>query len=129
MLDQGNGHKWLYSPKGSAVLWVPKDRQDLVEPTTISWEGVGVPNTHFQAAFAYTGTASYSPYLAMTEALKFREWLGGEERILDYIHGLAINASKHMVRASGVSVPLWWRPQQTLQTCAFCVALKLSGSL
>lgn len=36
-----NGHKWLYSPKGSAVLWVRKDRQALINPTTISWEGQG----------------------------------------------------------------------------------------
>ena len=61
---KGNGHKWLYSPKGSAVLWVRGDRQNLIEPTVISWEGVGVPNTHYQMAFAYTGTASYSPCVA-----------------------------------------------------------------
>jgi selenocysteine lyase/cysteine desulfurase len=93
----GNGHKWLFSPKGSAVLWVRQDRQSLVEPTVISWEGQGQPNTHFQMAFAYTGTASNSPYLAMQAALDFREFAGGEDRILSYIHGLAVNASRQMV--------------------------------
>jgi len=88
----GNGHKWLYSPKGSAILWARKDRQHLVEPTTISWEGQG--STHYQAAFAYTGTASYSPYLAMADALEFREWLGGEAKILGYMHDLAVKGGK-----------------------------------
>ena len=86
----GNGHKWLYSPKGSAVVWVRKDRQALIEPTTISWEGQG--DTHYQLAFAYTGTSSYSPYLAMKDALEFREWLGGEDKIMGYMHDLAKTA-------------------------------------
>ena len=47
----GNGHKWLYSPKGSAVLYVKKDVQPLIEPTTISWEGSSVYPSHFQKAF------------------------------------------------------------------------------
>ena len=46
----GNGHKWLYSPKGSAVLYVKKDVQPLIEPTTISWEGSSIYPSHFQKA-------------------------------------------------------------------------------
>lgn len=42
----GNAHKWFYSPKGAAVLWVAPDKQSLIEPTVISWEGRGA--THFQ---------------------------------------------------------------------------------
>eukprot|EP00466_Bigelowiella_natans_P004748 jgi/Bigna1/74082/fgenesh1_pg.27_\ len=100
----GNGHKWLYSPKGSAVLWVRRDRQALIEPTTISWEGRGL--SHFQTAFSYTGTASYSPYLAMGAALDFREWLGGEKKVLGYMHSLAKAAGQHLATAFGTEVLL-----------------------
>ena len=46
----GNGHKWLYSPKGSAFLWVAPAHQHLVFPTTISQEGVGA--SRFQLDFS-----------------------------------------------------------------------------
>jgi len=82
----GNGHKWLYSPKGSAFLWVRSDRQALIDPTVISWEGQG--ETHFQMAFSYLGTTDYSAYLAMEAALQFRARLG-EDAIVQYIHTLA----------------------------------------
>ena len=90
----GNGHKWLFSPKGSAVLYVSPHNQVLVEPTAINWEGQGI--THFQAAFSYTGTTSYSAYLAMAEALAFREYLGGDKVIMEYMHTLAISVAGHV---------------------------------
>lgn len=91
----GNGHKWLYSPKGSAVLWVRKDRQSLIKPLTISWdEGQGADD--FQNMFSYQGTTSYSAYLAMAAALDFRASLGGSDRIQDYIHNLAVQAGAHL---------------------------------
>lgn len=34
----------------------------------------------------------------MDAALDFREWVGGEEKVMGYIHGLAVNASRRMVR-------------------------------
>lgn len=48
----GNGHKWLYSPKGSAFLYVRRALQSLVHPTVISF---GYP-TGFQPEFEWTGT-------------------------------------------------------------------------
>ena len=32
----GNCHKWLYSPKGAALLWVDKKHQSKIHPTVIS---------------------------------------------------------------------------------------------
>jgi len=83
-----NGHKWLYSPKGSAVLWARKDRQSLIVPTVISDEGQG--RTLFQLEFSYVGTKDYTPYLSMSSALDFRSSLG-DRAIMDYIHNLAVN--------------------------------------
>jgi selenocysteine lyase/cysteine desulfurase len=34
-----NGHKWFYTLKGSAFLWVKKELQPLISPTVISFEG------------------------------------------------------------------------------------------
>ena len=36
----GDGHKWLYSGKGSAVLWIAPEYQARVVPAVISSEGV-----------------------------------------------------------------------------------------
>ncbi|CAJ1354808.1 unnamed protein product, partial [Effrenium voratum] len=82
-----NGHKWLYSPKGSAILWVSPDKQHLVHPPVISDEGRG--STFFQLQFSYTGTKDYSAFLAVSAALDFRDRLGGEDRIMQYMHELA----------------------------------------
>jgi selenocysteine lyase/cysteine desulfurase len=84
-----NGHKWLFSPKGSAIVWARPASQDLVHPNIISYEGQG--KTPFQLEFSYTGTKDYSPFLAMADALDFRESvLGGEEAIMKYNHDLAV---------------------------------------
>jgi len=80
-----NGHKWLFSPKGSAFLWVRSDLQTLIHPPVIS-DNYG---RGFQAEFFWTGTRDYSAMLAMWSALDFRTSLG-DEKIMSYIHTLAV---------------------------------------
>eukprot|EP01119_Soliformovum_irregulare_P003875 TRINITY_DN14921_c0_g1_i1.p1 TRINITY_DN14921_c0_g1~~TRINITY_DN14921_c0_g1_i1.p1 ORF type:complete len:406 (+),score=104.66 TRINITY_DN14921_c0_g1_i1:191-1408(+) len=84
-----NGHKWLYSPKGSAVLWVREDRQHLVFPTTLSLDS----KLDFQARFNWEGTYDYSAYLSMVDAINFRKSFG-EERIFSYMHNLAMEGGR-----------------------------------
>jgi selenocysteine lyase/cysteine desulfurase len=97
----GNGHKWLYSPKGSAILWARKDSQSYLVPTTISeWPG------SFQDQFIYVGTTSYAPFLAMQAALDFRTSIGGEDAIFSYIHNLAIKAGQILASAWATDVLL-----------------------
>jgi len=91
----GNGHKWLYSPKGSAILWTSKKLQNMIYPTTISEEGIG--KTQYQLEFSWTGTYDYSAYLSMSEALKFRETFG-EHDIMKYIHQLAIDGGELLAK-------------------------------
>jgi selenocysteine lyase/cysteine desulfurase len=81
-----NGHKWMYTPKGSAFLWVRKDKQNLTWPTTISGEGSGA--TQYQLYFSYEGTADYTSYLCFPNALSFRTQFG-DQAIMDYMHKLA----------------------------------------
>ena len=97
----GNGHKWLYSPKGSAILWARKDSQSFLVPTSISeWPA------SFQDQFIYVGTTSYAPFLAMQAALDFRASIGGEDAIFSYIHSLAVSAGQVLAKAWGTDVLL-----------------------
>ncbi len=68
----------------------------------ISWEGQG--DSHYQMAFSYTGTRSYAQYLAMSDALAFRTWLGGDAVVMDYIHTLAVQAGAAMASVFGTDV-------------------------
>jgi isopenicillin-N epimerase len=52
-----NGHKWLYTVKGSAMLWVRKELQPRIFPTVISREGRG--KTQFQLDFSWEGTMDF----------------------------------------------------------------------
>ena len=82
-------------PQGiCAPVRVRKDRQSLGgNPTYIeNWEGKGT--SHFQVAFSYQGTADVAPYIAMSAALSFRQWVGGEERIANYTHNLCKEGGK-----------------------------------
>lgn len=97
----GNGHKWLYSPQGSAFLWVHKSRQNLIYPTVISLEGQG--QSFFQMAFSWLGTTDFSSYLAMADALDFRASLGDGD-IIDYMHSLAVQGGQLLARAWGTEL-------------------------
>jgi len=96
-----NGHKWLYTPKGSAFLWVRKTLQVFIYPAIIS--GLGEGNTDFQKQFSYIGTTDYSAYLCFSEALAFRK-VFGEKAIMDYIHNLAMEGGTFLARAWGTEI-------------------------
>lgn len=98
-----NAHKWLYAPKGSAVLWVKPSWQQVIIPTVISasWEGGVVQQpTRFLNRFQYTGTRDYTPFAATAAALSFRETVG-EERIMTYCSELAQWAQTYLAQRWG----------------------------
>eukprot|EP01084_Bolivina_argentea_P043673 80439_1 len=87
-----NGHKWLFSPRGSSILYINKTLQDLIYPTCMSNEGIG--NSQFQKYFNYQGTNDHTAWLSMAAAIQFREEIcNGDQRVIDYIHNLCVNAS------------------------------------
>jgi len=104
----GNGHKWLYSPKGSAVLWVAPWAQAKVVPTVISSAyQTGIVDEHSALLnhFQYTGTRDYTSFASMIDALAFREWVG-EDAIHEYNHELAVWGQEKLADVWGTDVLL-----------------------
>lgn len=102
----GNCHKWLFTPKGCAFLWVsPSFRSaQCPQPAVISSSG----KYDFVGRFAYTGTRDYTPFCALPAALSFIETeLGGMQLMRSYCKALLRNACDHLVREwrTGYLVP------------------------
>lgn len=69
----GNCHKWLCAPKGAGFLWAAPGAEAGLQPLAIS-HGI---DDGFTAAFDWTGTRDFSPFLAVPAALDFWRELGG----------------------------------------------------
>jgi selenocysteine lyase/cysteine desulfurase len=96
--------RWLYTPRGCAVFYVPFRNQHLIRtsiPTSHGYEypgsdsdpssmaGIGGKN-HFVHLFEFVATIDYSPYACVPTALEFRQKIcGGEEEIRRYCFELA----------------------------------------
>lgn len=69
-----NLHKWLYAPRGTAMLYASGAAMSLTRPLVTShYVELGFPR-----AFDYVGTRDYSVWLAAPAALDFHRELGAE---------------------------------------------------
>ncbi|KAH7128663.1 pyridoxal phosphate-dependent transferase [Dendryphion nanum] len=115
-----NCHKWLLTPRGSAVFHVPLRNQHLLRSTLPTSHGfipvpkpgrkiatplpvVGVKSP-WVTAFEFVGTIDSAPYLCVPTALAYRERLGGESRIQSYCHALARAAAHRTASLFGTAV-------------------------
>jgi isopenicillin-N epimerase len=98
----GNLHKWAWSPRSCALLWVAPERQAELHPTTISW-GLDQGLTK---EFDWVGTRDPTPFLAAPAALDFMRELG-VERVQQYNHALAWQAGQLLSQRWGsrITVP------------------------
>lgn len=112
--------RWLYVPRGCAILYVPKCNQHLIRtslPTShgfvpIPREGCTIHSpfpaakgTPFTNLFTFGATMDNSPYLCVNEALRFRkEVCGGEEKIYNYCTKLAADGGRRMAEILGTNV-------------------------
>jgi isopenicillin-N epimerase len=87
-----NAHKWLFAPKGSALLHAAAGVVAMTRPCVTShFIEMGFPKS-----FDYLGTRDYSGWLAISEAVRFYEQLG-PDRLRRYNAGLIAFASRQLL--------------------------------
>ena len=104
-----NCHKWLCAPKGTAFLYVRKDKQKKIQPLTIS-HGHTYPlgeTTRFRHEFDWTGTQDISGWCALPAVIEGMADLvdGGWEGIMQHNHELAIQGRNILCEQLNIQPP------------------------
>ncbi|PCH42560.1 PLP-dependent transferase [Wolfiporia cocos MD-104 SS10] len=106
-----NCHKWLYSKRGCALLYVPYRNQHLIKSSIPTSHGYAlssnipsIEGNSFVQQHEWTGTVDLAPFLSVSAALDFRQWLGGEAIINDYCHQLAMKGGKRLAEVMQTNV-------------------------
>jgi isopenicillin-N epimerase len=104
-----NCHKWLCAPKGSAFLWVRRDRQADIHPLTISHGATGVRpgRSRFRLEFDWTGTQDPTGWLTVPKAIEYMGGLvpGGWPALMARNRALALAARELLCVAAGSPPP------------------------
>ena len=105
----GNCHKWLCAPKGSAFLWVRRDRHADVRPLTIS-HGASARRPgreRFRLEFDWTGTSDPTGWLTVPKAIEYVGGLlpGGWPAVMARNRGLAREARRRLGDVAGTPPP------------------------
>ena len=134
-----NCHKWLHTPRGCAVFYVPERPHALMRSTIPTSHGFvpaptddGSPairsplppsaKSEFVNSFEFVGTVDDSPVLCVPAAIEWRKkitWNGkqGEEAIYAYMAHIAREAGDLMAAAFGTEV--MENAEGTLTDCFF----------
>ncbi|QPG75510.1 hypothetical protein FOA43_002865 [Brettanomyces nanus] len=88
-----NMHKWMYLPRGCAVLFVNPRWHDYIMPFPISHT---YKNEPFYKRFIFYGSNNYNSFYCIKDALDFiQEDCGGFEKIREYCKGLSDGLIAH----------------------------------
>jgi isopenicillin-N epimerase len=105
----GNCHKWMCTPKGSALLHVRRDRQARIHPLVIShgFAAAREDRSRFRLEFDFTGTQDPTPWLVIPEAIRFLGSLipGGWEELRARNRALALRGREILCHALGIPSP------------------------
>src|SRR6478672_6736578 len=73
----GNLHKWAYTPRAAATLWVAPEHREAMRPLVTSWShGLAFPQR-----FDLQGTVDHSAWVAVPDGLATWRALGGWEQV------------------------------------------------
>ena len=114
-----NAHKWLCAPKGSAFLFVRRDRQDTIHPLTIS-HGMTFPlgdTTRFRHEFDWTGTRDPSSWCTLPFVIEHISSIyeGGWEAIMKRNRYVTLEARSLLCEKLGIQPPC---PDSMISTIA-----------
>ena len=105
----GNCHKWMCTPKGSALLHVRRDRQQQIRPLAISHGANSTrrDRSRFRIEADWTGTSDPTPYLCVPIAIKEMGSLypGGWDDLRAKNRELVIQGRDALLRATGGTAP------------------------
>lgn len=96
----GNCHKWMFAPKGCAILWVAPEHQTKMHAHITSHNY----KAGFHQEFEWIGTRDLTPMLAASAAVGFINEYGGEN-IRTYNHDLVVQARKMIAAKWNVALP------------------------
>ncbi|CAE6409609.1 unnamed protein product [Rhizoctonia solani] len=95
-----NCHKWLYAKRGAAVVYVAKRNLNIIRsgfPASHAYASLkSGKKVDMAAQFEWTGTIDFVPFLSIKYALDFRKAVGGEKKINDYCHSLAVKGGARL---------------------------------
>jgi hypothetical protein len=109
-------HVGMTSPSSvqlELIPWISTRNHHIIKSSfPTSWRYQPLANVtdwtaHFNAQFSTNGTTDtidYVPYLTVTEALRFREEIGGEKAITSYCHFLALHGGRLAAEVLGTRV-------------------------
>ncbi len=107
-----NCHKWVCSPKGSALLHIREDRQKIpggFRPLALSnnAEKVKPGRKHLLTEFDYVGTGDLTPYMSIAAAIRTMGTMipGGWPEVMRRNNDLVIKARRMLCRELGVEPP------------------------
>jgi selenocysteine lyase/cysteine desulfurase len=130
-----NCHKWLYTPRGSALFYVPQRNQYLMRSTLPTSHGFepkqkgSIKNplppsskSEFVTNFEFVGTHDGAPYCTIPAALEWRSkvtWNGktGEDAVTGYMQHLARRSGE--VVSSILKTEILENEEGTLGQCNF----------
>ncbi len=105
----GNCHKWICAPRNAAFLWVRRDKQPGIHPTTIShgYTSARTSRSRFLMEFDWIGTGDPTAALAIPAAIRFLQKLmpGGLEQLARHNRDLALRGRRMLCQTLGIAPP------------------------